>query len=118
MQVGVPSAVGADTGVTEDGQQEFISEVVLAKCSGAHWTDPPPVNSRDIGVAEIRVFRNWPTVRTVASGGQRETQETPLEFVVYPEGSDEAARQEAREAFHAHNRAVYERLREKGFGSG
>ena len=42
MQVGVPSGVGADTGVTEDGQQELISEVVLVKCSGAHWTDPPP----------------------------------------------------------------------------
>jgi hypothetical protein len=58
MQVGVPSGVGADTGVTEDGQQELISEVVLVKCSGAHWTDPPPVNSRGIWVSEIRVFRN------------------------------------------------------------
>ena len=63
MQVGVPSAVGADTGVAEDGQQELISEVVLAKCSGAHWTDPPPVNSRDIGVAEIGVFRNYESSR-------------------------------------------------------
>ena len=54
----------------------------------------------------------------IHSDGQCETLETPLEFVVYPEGSDEAARQEAREAFYAHNRAVDERLREKGFGSG
>ncbi len=28
------------------------------KGSCAHWTDPPPVNSRDIWVAEIGVFRN------------------------------------------------------------
>ena len=45
MQVGVPSAVGADTDVTDDGQQELISEVVLVKCGGAHWTDPPRTDS-------------------------------------------------------------------------
>ena len=54
----------------------------------------------------------------IHSDSLSETLETPLDFVVYPENSGEAARQEAREAFRTNNRAVYQRLREKGFGFG
>ena len=39
MQVGVPSGVGVDTGVTDDGQQELISEVVLVKRGGVYSFD-------------------------------------------------------------------------------
>ena len=53
----------------------------------------------------------------IHADGHCENLEMPMEFIVYPEGSDEIAQEQAKEAFYEHNRAVYERLREKGFMS-
>ncbi len=47
--------------------------------------------------------------------GKSESLEAPQEMYAYPGDADEAARQKAKEEFQARNRAIYQKLREKGF---
>lgn len=51
----------------------------------------------------------------IHADGQEEDLETPQDFMVYPKDADETQRARIQEEYYAHNRAVYERLREKGF---
>ena len=51
----------------------------------------------------------------IYSSGKTESLETPQEFRVFPAEADEATRQKITDDYQAHNRAIYERLREKGF---
>ena len=51
----------------------------------------------------------------IHSEGRSEALETPQDFYALPSDADEATRKEAEEDFYAHNRAVYARLRERGF---
>ena len=51
----------------------------------------------------------------IHANGRIEVLEAPREFLVYPGDADEAARERIKEEHYAHNRAVHERLREKGF---
>ena len=51
----------------------------------------------------------------IHSNGHCESLEAPRDLFGYPEGADEDAERQAEEEFYAYNRAVYEKLREKGF---
>ena len=47
--------------------------------------------------------------------GHSECLEAPRESYSYPTGADEAVKRQAWEEFNSYNRAVYEKLRRKGF---
>ena len=51
----------------------------------------------------------------IHSDGCTEYLETAHDFIVYPKDADEEARPKAEEEYYAHNRAVCEELRKKGF---
>ena len=51
----------------------------------------------------------------IYSNGKTESLETPQEFSVFPADADEATRQKITNDYQAHNRAIYQRLQEKGF---
>ena len=51
----------------------------------------------------------------IHSDGHCERLEAPREAYGYPKDADYATREKAFEEFIAYNRAVYKRLREKGF---
>ena len=53
----------------------------------------------------------------IYSSGKTESLETPQEFSVFPADADEATRQRITDDNQAHNRAIYQRLQEKGFMS-
>ena len=51
----------------------------------------------------------------IYSSGKTASLETPQEFRVFPADTDEATRNKITNDYHEHNRAIYQRLREKGF---